>query len=367
MKIIFLIALVVSGNITVSAQEGCDSEKIKTAPGTWTTYVDQNTGGLTTAELTTERKLIASINKIFQDNYKPVGVTARHSANYDMKPSDIDSRHPNRYGHPYYYLLMNFRNYCKGGKIEKHDHSNATLLININNGPDIGNKYDTIAVIGRDGEVNSDAYGYHTLGRDIIPNGKLPDLSDGSYAYGGPGATFTSDYIWWVTRKGSELPFQYVTRKEFLLKQVAIQQAQIAAAKKRWDNKELQDVYKQSGQLEYYTSAHNKLITHLEKTLAAYQKDLEKDADWLNEWSVVKSHYNGEFSRFVFTGLNDSEFVVPVKPNPGYYNRKLPKSAPQFMTIILSGEHEKPEIQKLKKVIDDNIDKFVSMVANAGK
>lgn len=287
MKIVFFIALMVFGGTPVSAQD-CDPEKIKTAPGTWTTYVDQNTGGLTAAELAAERKLVASINKVFQDNYKPVGVTARHSANYDMKPSEIDTRHPNRYGHPYYYLLMNFPNYCKGGKVEKHDHSNATLIININNGPGIGNKYDTIAITDKEGLVNN-TYGYHILEQDLIPNGSLPDLSNGWYAYGGPDAVHTSSYFWLVTRKGSELPFQYVTRKEFLLKQVAIQQAYIAAAKKQRDNKEMQNVYKQSGQLEYFLSTHNNNIAQLEKTLVAYQKDLEKDADWLNERSIVKS------------------------------------------------------------------------------
>lgn len=367
MKTITLIFLLVFETI-IAFTQNCDPENIKTAPGSWTTYPDQNTGGLTAAELAAERKLIASINQVFQDQYKPVGVTAQHSANYDMKPSDIDTRHPNRYGHPYYYLLMNFANYCKGGRVEKHDHSHATLIINVNNGPDIGHCYDTIAVIGRDGEVNSDAYGYHILGRDLIPNGSLPDMSDGWYTYGGSDAVHTSDYFWWITRKGSELPFQYVTRKEFLLKQAAIQQAHIASAKKRWDNKELQNVYKQSGQLEYYTTAHNKLIALLEKTLAAYQKDLEKDEGWLNEWSVVKSHYNGEFSRFVFTGLNDPEFVMPVKPNPGYYNRKLPKSAPQFITIWLRvSDGENHSIRAMKKVIEDNIDKFVSMVEQTGK
>lgn len=366
MKIVFFIALMVFGGTPVSAQD-CDPEKIKIAPGTWTTYADQNTGGLTVAELAAERKLVASINKIFQDNYKPIGVTARHSTNYDMRPSEIDTRHTNRYGHPYYYLLMNFPNYCKNGKVEKHDHSNATLIININNGPGIGNKYDTIAITDKEGLVNN-TYGYHVLERDLIPNGRLPDLSDGWYAYGGPDATFTSDYFWWITRKGSELPFQYVTRKEFLLKQVAIQQAYIAAAKKQRDNKETQNVYKQSGQLEYFFNIQNKLIADLEKTLAAYQQDFKKDEEWLNEWSVVKSQFKDGLSRFVFTTLNDQEFVVPVKPNPGYYNRKLPKSAPQFISIWLRvSDGETHSIKAMKKVIEDNMDKFVSMVDNAGK
>lgn len=358
--------------IEVWAQEsiaiGCDPEKVKNAPGNWITYADQNTRGLTPAELAAERKLIASIHQVFKDNYKPIGVTASHSANYDINPSETDTRHPNRYGHTYYYLLMNFPNYCKAGKVQKHDHSSATLLINVNAGPTIGTSYDTIAIIDRNGEVNSGAaIGYHILDRDLIPNGKLPDVSDGWYAYGGPDATHISAYFWWITPKGSELPFQYVTRKEFLRKQVAIQQAYIADAKRIRDNKETQNVYKQSGQLDYFLNAQNKLIANLEKTLAAYQKDLEKDTGWLNEWAVAKESYNGGVTRYVFTTLKDQEFIVPVKPNPGYYNRKLPKSAPQFINIWLRvSEGENHSIKAMKKVIEDNMDKFVGMVENAG-
>ncbi len=369
MKTIILLFLLVFETIMIFAQEACDPEKIKTAPGTWTSFTDQNTGGLTPAELAAERKLVASIRQVFQDNYKPVGVTARHSANYNMNPSEINARHPNRYGHPYSYMLMNFANSCKNGKLVKNDHSNATLIINVNWGLEIGNFYDTIAIIDRNGEVNSNAYiGYNTLEKDLIPNGMLPNMANGWYAYGGSDAMYTKDHIWWVTRKGSELPFQYVTRKEFLLKQVAIQQAYIAAAKKQRDNKEMQNAYKQSGQLEYFLSTQNNQIVNLEKTLAAYKKDLEKDERWLNEWSVVKSQFKDGITRFVFTALSDQEFFVPVKPNPGYYNRKLPKSAPQFISIWLRvSDGENHSILAMKKVIEDNIDKFVSMVEDAGK
>lgn len=370
MKISFLLFLLVFGSSIVSAQglpagqADCDPEKIKTAPGTWITRADVNTGGLTAAELAAERKLITSISQVFRDNYKPVGVTASHGANYD-KISEIDPKHTNRYGHPYNYLLMNFPNYCKGGKVVKNDHSNATLMIGINHGPHIGHYYDSIAVYDRNGEVGSGAHdGFKTLGKDLIVNNRLPDVTDGWYAFGGPNARFTNDYFWWVTPKGSQLPFQYVTRKEFLLKQVAVQKAYIAAAKKHWDNKELQNVYKQAGQWEYYHNQHNKNIASYERTLAAYQKDLTKDEDWLNEWSIVKGYYKDGLSRFIFTELTDKEeFVVPVKPNPAFYNRKLPKSAPQFISIWLRvSDDENYSIKAMKKVIEENIDKFVNMV-----
>ncbi len=358
MKISFLLFLLVFGSSIVSAQgppagqADCDPEKIKTASGTWISRPDVNTSGLSAAELAAERKLIASISQVFRDNYKPVGVTASHGANYD-KISEIDPKHTNRYGHPYYYLLMNFPNYCKGGKALKNDHSNATLMIGINHGPHIGHYYDSIA---------SD--GYKTLDKDLIVNNRLPDVTNGWYAFGGPDARFTNDYFWWITPKGSQLPFQYVTRKEFLLKQIAIQQANIAEAKKHWDNKEVQNIRKQAGQWEYYHNQHKEHLASLEKTVAAYQKDLTKDESWLNEWSIIKSYFNDGFSRYVFTELTDKqEFVVPVKPNPAFYNRKLPKSAPQFISIWLRvSDDENHSIQAMKKVIEENIDKFVNLV-----
>lgn len=367
MKNFIFLLFIVSSSITVTAQasndSGCDPEKIKTAPGRWVTYADQNTRGLTPAELSAERKIIASIHQVFKDNYTPIGVTASYSANYDI--NNIDTRHPNRFGHPYYYLMMNFPNYCKNGKLQKEDHSNATLVIDINTAP----YYDTIVILDRNGEVNSNAHiGYHTLSRDYFPFGKLPDLSNGSYAFGGPDARFTSNYLWWITGKGKELPFQYVTRKEFLLKQIAVQQAYINDAKRIRDNKETQNIYKQSNQLDYFLNAHNKQIETLEKTRAAYQEDLNKKDKWLNESAVIKSQYKDGITRFVFTTLKDQECMVPVKPSAEYYNRKLPKSAPQFMTISLrvsGGENH--SILAVKNVIEDNIDKFVSLVDNAGK
>ncbi|MGC4232952.1 MAG: hypothetical protein QM594_08235 [Niabella sp.] len=75
MKMTALILLLVLHSIFVSAQTDCDPDKIKTAPGTWITRGDQNTGGLTAAELAAERKLIASIHQIFRDNYQHVGVS----------------------------------------------------------------------------------------------------------------------------------------------------------------------------------------------------------------------------------------------------------------------------------------------------
>ena len=368
MRTFILLLVILSANVVAAQQtiaSGCDPEKITTAPGSWITYVDKNTRGLTPAELAAERKIIASIHQVFKDNYTPIGVTASHSANYDINNSEVDTRHPNRFGHPYYYLLMNFPNYCKNGKFQKEDHSNATLTININTAP----YYDTIAILDRDGEVNSNAHiGYHTLGRDYFPNGKWPDLSNGWYAYGGPDAQFTSNYSWWITGKGKELPFHYVTRKELLMKQIAVQQAYINSAKRIRDNKETQNVYKQSNQLDYFLNAQNKLIETLEKTKAAYQEDLGKKDEWLNEWAIIKSQFKDGITRFVFVSLKDQECMVPVKPNPGYYNRNHSKSVPQFMTISLRvSEGENHSVRALKKVIEDNIDKFIGLVDNAGK
>lgn len=57
------------------------------------------------------------------------------------------------------------------------------------------------------------------------------------------------------------------------------------------------------------------------------------------------------------------KFIIPVEPNPAYYDRKQPKSAPQFMSIWLRvSDDENHSIRAMKKVIDENIDKFVEMV-----
>jgi len=111
MKTTFLLLSLVSAYMAALQPHTlvCDPEKGQTDPGNWITYADQNTRGLTPAEPAADRKVIACIHRIFRDNYQPIGVTVSHSAEHNANSSEMVAWHPNRYGHPYNYHLMNFK------------------------------------------------------------------------------------------------------------------------------------------------------------------------------------------------------------------------------------------------------------------
>ena len=77
---------------------------------------------------------------------------------------------------------------------------------------------------------------------------------------------------------------------------------------------------------------------------------------------------------YVFTTLEDRANRIYVTVNPDYYNRSLPKSAPQHILIRLrrqdvaflngtgNGARHLESIQKLREIVRANLPEFRSMV-----
>ena len=103
--------------------------------------------------------------------------------------------------------------------------------------------------------------------------------------------------------------------------------------------------------------------------LQAYRQDLKKDAAWLNEIAIVNylsapdSDTKNNYMRYSFTTLGDVYMNVPIMPNPGYYNRSLPKWTPQFIRIDVR-EANRFISENVRKVVEENIDFFRGLLAN---
>ena len=79
-------------------------------------------------------------------------------------------------------------------------------------------------------------------------------------------------------------------------------------------------------------------------------------------------------SGYVFTTLEDRANRIYVTVNPEYYDRSLPKSAPQHILIRLrrgsveflngtgNGPRHLESIQKLREIVSANLPEFRSMV-----
>ena len=121
------------------------------------------------------------------------------------------------------------------------------------------------------------------------------------------------EYRWLITYNDT-LPFTYVNRKEYLLIQ----------------KKRLEKSVKENPGSEKYVQ---KYFDRINEYLAKPEGELIQDANctWNDE---------ERFEGFVEKGKSGS--FIAVKPNLSYFKKNLPKSSPQFFTVIYKIEHGDP-------------------------
>ncbi|HRQ50581.1 MAG TPA: hypothetical protein PLR74_08605 [Agriterribacter sp.] len=340
MKKLFIFFLCLYG-IAAFSQE-CDKEALTKEPGKWLPQpgdeVHSGSRRPTAAEAAGAKKVFNQIGKMFQEKYKPVGADT-----YNYLTHNITSGNSS-YGNWYIYTISNFRFLCINGKRVKNSEG-VSSSVHINPPGSLTVSFNEMPIYNEQGEVSSETInngGFHALSSKECKGGKLPDLSNGYHT-----VESGNDYYVWITYKG-KLPYRYVSRKEFLEKQVALLEAQ-RKERKSGDSKEF-------------------LSSFFEKPLEAYRQDLKKDTAWLNKMTVVKSGTINDpvtkkhlYSRYVFTTLNDPFMLVPIMPNPDYYNRTLPKWAAQFILIEIRAA-ESFFGKNVRKVVDDNIEFFKTLL-----
>lgn len=354
MKKIIMIVLLLGG-VTASAQD-CDPAALKTLPGKWLPQpndeVEAGTSRPAAADAAGARKIFDQIGKVFQEQYKPAGADVYNYITHNISPGS------SAYGNWYIYTISNFLFYCSNGKKSRNSEAlSSAVHVNPVRASEV--HFSEIPIYDESGKVSSavmNSGGFHTLSSRQCKGGKLPDLSAGHHTY-----ESGSDYYIWINYEG-KLPYRYVSRKEFLEKQVAICEATLKELDKHYSSKGWKDNLEAFPQFkEKMLEDKKKHLSIYEKPLEAYRQDLKKDATWLNETAVVKQEAISGVYRFVFTTANDGSMSVPIMPNPDYYNRSLPRWAPQFMVIAV-GRTDGFIGQNVRKVADDNIEYFKSLL-----
>ncbi|MCW5910860.1 MAG: hypothetical protein KIT62_07290 [Cyclobacteriaceae bacterium] len=363
MKNKFIILLVLCSMTTVA--QDCDKEKLKTLPGNWLPQpADEVLTGSprpAAADAAGAKNVFNQIGKLFQQHYKPVGADVYNYLTHNITPGS------SVYGNWYIYTISNFMFYCSNGKKARNSEG-VSSAVHVNPNGLLNTKFSEILVYNESGEVSSEVTntcGFNSLSSKECKEKKLPDLSNGYHSF-----ESGNDYYVWITYEG-KLPYRYVNRKEFLEKQVAISEAKL---------KELNIFYSSKGwkeQFEMFPQYKEKMLEdkkkHLvgyENPLQAYRQDMKKDAAWLNEIAVVKyvsirepTTNAHQYSRYDFTTVDDPYMVVPIMPNPDYYNKKLPKWAPQLIVINVS-RIDGVTPQNVRKVVEENTDFFKGLLVN---
>jgi hypothetical protein len=180
---------------------------------------------------------------------------------------------------------------------------------------------------------------------------------------------------WLVTYPGN-LPFAYVSKKDFLIKrkQILADQKVLAASASKdvLNNNEIAKKFKETEfknepeklqkylQMEYEPTRqrYEKLLAENEKkfepAFAKVEVLLKMSATELSEPAIVKMDPTDHLS-YVFTDDNDPFGKVLIQPNPSYF-KKLPRSSPQFFSVYVAGNHNDPIAAKAMKDIMNAVD-----------
>lgn len=263
--------------------------------------------------------------EMFRSAFVPTGAAGYYGVNYDILPQALTNR--SRYGNTYIFTLSNHKIECRGGKPVALDVSLGNVSVQVN-----------MHFVGEAGSGESSVgfsylpRGYYQLkDRIALPRANAEGIQEFNFVDG--------TTVWWLTRAGA-LPFRFVTRREFLNRQIEIVRSRSTPS---------------TGLLAYY-----------QRLLG----DATDDVAFVKQAQVPGLGESG----YVFTSLEDRANRVYVTVNPDYYDRSLPKSAPQHILIRLkradvaflngtgNGARHLESIQKLREIVRANLPEFRSMV-----
>jgi hypothetical protein len=321
-----LLALVAFSASPASAQSTrCDPSQFDALTNMWKLEPDQNTSQISAGDLAAERKVMHRVVEMFKSAFVPTGAAGLYGVNYDILPQAVTNK--SRYGNTYIFTLSNHKIECRNDKPAALDVSLGNVSVQVNmHFVEEANRGDSSI-----GFSHLPRGYYQFKDRIALPEANAEGIQEFNF---GDGTT-----VWWLTRAGA-LPFRFVTRREFLNKQVEIVGAR---------------------------------STPSPTLLAYYQRLLGEATD--DVAFVKKTEMPGLTEpAFVFTTLEDRANRVYVTVNPDYYNRSLPKSAPQHILIRVrrqdeaflnrtgNGARHLESIKKLREIVLANLPELRSMV-----
>lgn len=278
--------------------QDCTKESLRQKPGTWKAGPQGSIHNVTAADLAKEKAVIAGIHKMITTSYAPTGCQIGYSSMYGK----YTVAGQKWVADPYLYKMFILRYLCDRNSSDKSkyyvDYSTpasvditANVVYSLNDlyaatiAPDEVRSYLKL----KQKPVRKDGVWY--MGEEVVGD------------YGTPGEI--KEYRWLITYNDT-LPFYYVSRKEYLL----IQKGRL--------EKSIQEV---PGEKEYT----NKYLNNVNEYLKKPEAELALPAICI--WNEEE-----RFQNFVEEGTRGSFFAV--KPNLDYYRKKLPRSSPQFFTVV---------------------------------
>lgn len=305
-------------SFSVSAQD-CTQANLAKLPGSWKKGQQGSINNVTATDLVQEKAVINNIHNLLTENYKPSGCEVNYSTVFGKNPTEGS----NWVSDPYYYQAYILRFLCDKNSADK-------------------TKYYTDVSTTTTVQITANAiYDMRLYAADLLENNfrgyfqleKKPVKKDGVYYLGEfvKGDSHRKDKIMeysWLITYDDELPFSYITRKEYLL-----------LIKKRLEK----TIKEQSNYASYFDEFKNRINEYL-----------NKDVTYLSEPAICDFVDEERFKGFVTEGTPGSFFAI--KPNLTYYRKNLKKSTPQFFHIKYKITQNDPVFEKniagLMKALD---------------
>lgn len=290
--LLFSSLLLVSLNL---ASQPCSEASLLLKPGIWKEGIKGSVSGIPAADLDKERKVVAALHNMIKSKYTPMGAEADFNGSYDSPDSEIPV---NNYSYTIYFL-----NYiCEGNVVKTVHETSTTFSID-------ANRFDG-RIFERPDENNIPDEGFFSI--KIIPvekDGYYYFEQDVSLGFGLTGKSRN-----WLITHDNNLPFAYVTKKEFLEKQK--QMLMNSSAKSTGSSKK----------------DYNNALAKIEKLLTASTGESLQPV-------IVKKDPK-DYLSYLFTTGNDPFGKLLIKPNPVYFNTKLSRSSPQFFVVNVKGNEK---------------------------
>lgn len=266
-------------------------------PGTWKAGPQGSINNIAAADLAKEKIVLNAVHKMISTNYSPMGCQVSFSNVFGKNPDEGQTF----VADPYHFAMYILRYICDTRSTDKSE-----FKVEVASPTNVNVTANTIFSLNNLYAANiptNDFRGYLKLKQ-------RPQKKDGAWFmleeiigdYGT--ASEIKEYRWLITYNDT-LPFYYVSQKEYLLIQ----------------KKRMEKTIKEEGSSDF----NNKFLNDINALLN------QPDAA-LSDLAICPWNDEQRFTGFVKEGTPGS--FIAVKPNLDYYRKKLPKSSPQFFSVV---------------------------------
>lgn len=294
--------------------QDCNPDEILYLSGVYKGPGKGSVSGISKADLEKQQAIAGKISQMVRDNYQPQGMNII----YSMPQFSPGHNSPNglNLGNHYnanFFMMYFYCNY--ESKMEEIAETHSLLEIEVN-----GWKYESsffVSTSADEEDPETDVFGT-IKHKPIWSEDGYWSMTDTIYT------DREITHFHYIVTKNRELPFVYMTKKEFLEKLRKYYQEQIEVTVSNWKNPTPEEAEYAMERIEGDRSFYGKSIQNIDDFLNNSTEHI------LNEPAKI----TGGGPPSEFESFPDSKYAcLVIKPNPDYYNPLAPKYTPHFIDV----------------------------------